>query len=128
MADTFWYYIMCRQDVERAKRIRDRVLVLYPHDASIYVALGNTLEEALKVKQAMNEKGAKKIAGKSWIEVQAGRIHAFMMNDQVRPAAERIHNKWREVEQRIRGLGYEPDTSWVLHAELSEEERRAMHS
>ncbi len=106
------------------------MLELYPHDASIYVTLGNTLaavghwEEALKVKQAMSEKGAKKIAGKSWIEV-AGRIHTFVMDDQVHPAAERIHEKWREVEERIRGLGYEPDTSWVLHEALSEEERRA---
>ncbi len=117
------------QDVERAKRIGDRMLELYPHDASIYVTLANTLsaaghwEEALKIKKAMGEKGAKKIAGRSWIEV-AGKIHTFVMDDQVHPAAERIHSKWREVEQRIRGLGYEPDTSWVLH-EASEEERRA---
>ncbi len=59
-----------------------------------------------------------------WIEV-AGKIHTFVMDDQVHPAAERIHEKWREVEERIRGLGYEPDTSWVLHEALSEEERRA---
>lgn len=86
-----------RKDALRAERIGARLLEQYPQDAEIYVALGNTLaaagqwEEAMKVRQLMDERGVKKIPGISWIEID-GRVHNFYMNAREHPDAQIVQS------------------------------------
>jgi len=119
------------KDVERAERAAHHILELNPQHAAAYVALGNVYsavgrrEDGVRVRNLMTSRGVKKEAGQSWIEVD-GTTHTFVMDDRSHPATEHIEEKWEEVEERIRGMGYVKDTQWVLQDVGEEEKERAV--
>ncbi|KAL5983268.1 hypothetical protein ACLOJK_017352 [Asimina triloba] len=116
-----------------ARRIAGDVLRLDPRDSAPYVLLSNIHASEAKwgdvsdLREAMRERKVKKEPGISWVEIK-NQVHQFSMGD-------RSHLKWREIQAylnelmtEIKGHGYVPDTTSVLHdMEVEEKEHSLSH-
>lgn len=100
-------------DLERGKRSMKKILDLEPADSAAFVLLSNLYadlgfhEGAVKVRKLMREKGIKKEAGKSWIEVN-NRVHEFMAGDISHSHTEEIYSKLKMLLKPMRDQGYAP--------------------
>lgn len=100
------------------------LLELEPNKVENYVLVSNLLAQSGKwddvrnVRWEMREKGLHKDAGCSWMEA-GGRIYNFIVGNH---KSEELREKWIGLEEKIRKIGYIPDSSSVLH-DLSEEEK-----
>jgi pentatricopeptide repeat protein len=56
-----------------------------------------------------------------WLDV-AGKVYSFVAGENPLPGMDEVRTMWHGLEQRIREIGYTPDTTVVLH-ELEEEEK-----
>jgi pentatricopeptide repeat protein len=122
----------CRahKDVPRAERVAEALIRHDPLDASAYVLLAHVYAAAGltdkrdAVRRRMEQSGARKVPGRSWIEV-GGRPHEFVAADTRRPEHSAITAKLGEMQQRLAAAGHVPDTTWVSKPLLSEAERIA---
>eukprot|EP01018_Ginkgo_biloba_P029526 Gb_22656 [translate_table: standard] len=107
-------------NVEIGQRAADCILELKPQDAATYVIMSNIyavarrLDDAAKVRKLMDERGVKKEAGHSWIEVQ-NIVHTFIARDRSHPQIDEIFAKLEELTERMKMAGYVPDTNFVLY-------------
>ncbi|KAK8967404.1 Pentatricopeptide repeat-containing protein [Platanthera guangdongensis] len=115
-------------EVEMAKWAAKKVLELDPGDDGTYVLLSNMYaslgqwEEVIKMKCLMREKGLKKEdPAVSWIHVDRA-VHSFTAGDRSHPKGVMIYDELERLIEKTKGMGYVPDTRFVLH-EMDELER-----
>ncbi|CAI9100088.1 OLC1v1037018C1 [Oldenlandia corymbosa var. corymbosa] len=112
----------CRfhQNASIGKIAGNRLLGIEPENAGNYVVLANLYasagrwEEVRSIREMMKRKSVVKVPGKSWIEVDQT-LHTFLASDQAHPRKEEILQKVRDMSVRIKGVGYVPAVSCVLH-------------
>ncbi|KAI7731459.1 hypothetical protein M8C21_026883 [Ambrosia artemisiifolia] len=112
----------CRihRNMDLAAYAAKRVLDLDPDDAGTYILLSNIYvnthrwEDAEQVRKIMKGNNVRKEPGCSWIEVDK-QIHAFVLRDNSHPDIDEITRRLIQYVQRLREVGYVPDTSFVLH-------------
>ncbi|XP_027332329.1 pentatricopeptide repeat-containing protein At3g24000, mitochondrial isoform X2 [Abrus precatorius] len=80
--------------------------------ANIFASAGRW-EDAAKVRKIMKNSGLKKEPACSWVEIENS-VHVFVANDVAHPQNDKIHKMWEKLNQRIKEIGYVPDTSQVL--------------
>ncbi|KAL7591252.1 hypothetical protein Lser_V15G34631 [Lactuca serriola] len=96
-------------------------------DCGTYVLLGNVYaskgkwKNKAKVRSLMNKKGFVKPSGYSRIEIN-GEIYQFTAGSTCNIEAESIYKKLEEIEERLKGSGYDPKLSEVL-LEIDDEEK-----
>lgn len=71
----------------------------------------------------MKERDIVKDPGCSWIEID-GMIHEFLVQDDSHPRTNEIHSMFEEMADRLKSVGYAPDSSQVL-LNIDEEERES---
>ncbi|URE43348.1 Pentatricopeptide repeat-containing protein [Musa troglodytarum] len=117
-------------DICLGERVIEKLLELEPDKAEHYVLASNLYASSgrwdgvRRIRNRMKEIGLQKDPGFSWIDV-GGRVFDFVSGDNRLPESEEIHRMWCSLEEKIRGIGYVPDTSSVLH-EKGEEEKLKM--
>ncbi|KAM7508168.1 hypothetical protein LguiA_018621 [Lonicera macranthoides] len=89
--------------------------------SNIYCSAGSFSEAGLMRKE-MKTLGVKKRPGLSWAEI-GNRVHEFASGGLRHPQGEAIRDKLEEMVKQLKGLGYVPETSLVLHD--VEEEHKA---
>lgn len=110
-----------------------RLFELEPNNPGNYVLLSNIYaaagkwEEVAKVRAVMKDKGLKKPAGCSWIEVK-NKVHTFLVGDKWHPQSEHIYEKVESLTKEIEAVGYVPDTDFVLRDVNEEEKEDILHS
>ncbi|KAF8667038.1 hypothetical protein HU200_053211 [Digitaria exilis] len=98
----------------------NHVIELEPQDPAPYVLLSNLYADAglwdqvARIRSAMRDKNLMKETGLSWMYVE-NTIHEFRAGDTCHPQAEEIYTKLDRLIRDIKGIGYVPDTSIVLH-------------
>ncbi|CAI9112000.1 OLC1v1012363C1 [Oldenlandia corymbosa var. corymbosa] len=111
----------CRmhKNIELGAFAAECVFELDPHDSGPHILLANIYasagrkKDAAKVRKIMNDIGVKKEPACSWLEIENS-VHLFVANDDAHPQKDEIYKKWEEIADRIRAIGYVPDTSHVL--------------
>ncbi|CAN8247134.1 unnamed protein product [Cochlearia groenlandica] len=131
---TIWRTILaaCRvhKKTELGKLAAEKIIGMKPEDSAAYVLLSNMYaesgdwQERAKVRKLMNERKVKKEAGYSWIEVK-NKTHAFLAGDRFHPLRDQIYMKLEDLSTRLKELGYEPDTSYVLQ-DIDDEHKEAV--
>nr|GMD71313.1 pentatricopeptide repeat-containing protein At4g21065-like [Ipomoea batatas] len=116
-------------DVERSKRlVRElELLNMDSRDTGSYVLLENVYaatgkwEEKAKTRELMYQRGLMKPPACSRIEID-GVVHEFTAGDSRHDEATTVYEKLEEVEERLRGEGYNPIVSEVL-LEIDDDEK-----
>ncbi|CAL5042556.1 unnamed protein product [Urochloa decumbens] len=122
----------CRlhQNVRLGEIAAERLFELEPDEASHYVLLCNIYsaaglwEKSSEVRSRMRQRGVSKEPGCSWIELD-GAIHRFMAGESAHPESAVVHAHMDALWERMRGQGYKPDTSCVLH-DIEDAEKAAI--
>ncbi|XVE75630.1 hypothetical protein DITRI_Ditri12bG0108700 [Diplodiscus trichospermus] len=84
-----------------------KLLDLLPEEAASYVLVSNTyagsgmLDEAAKVRTAMNDLKLSKVAGCSWIEID-NKVHCFVASDKDHPESREIYAKLDQLTDEIK--------------------------
>ncbi|XP_004290083.1 PREDICTED: pentatricopeptide repeat-containing protein At2g03880, mitochondrial-like [Fragaria vesca subsp. vesca] len=121
----------CRvhQNVDLATHAAKQILKMDPDDAGTYILLSNLYaisqrwDDVAEVRKSMRARGITKEPGCSWIEVNK-QIHAFIMGDDSHPQIDEINKQLSMLIDRLMGIGYVPDTNFVLQ-DLEGEQREA---
>ncbi|OWM62795.1 hypothetical protein CDL15_Pgr020089 [Punica granatum] len=119
-------------NIEMGERIAKRLMELAPTDSGPYVVLSNMFasvenwEAVSEVRLTMKEMDITKDPGCSWIEID-GIIHEFVVEDGLHPQAREIHSMLEEISDKLRLLGYRPNTSQVLLNVGEQEKEIALH-
>lgn len=74
----------------------------------------------------MDERKVKKEAGCSWIEVK-NKIFSFLAGDVSHPFSDVVYAKLEDLSIKLKDMGYQPDTNYVLH-DVEEEHKEAILS
>ncbi|GAA0184628.1 hypothetical protein LIER_31916 [Lithospermum erythrorhizon] len=90
--------------------------------ANIYASVGRW-EGVQKVRKLVRERGLRKNPACSWVEGEKGIIHEFYSNDATHPKSREIELVLKDLLQRLKLQGYEPNLSSVPY-DLSEEEKK----
>lgn len=96
-----------------------KILNLDPQDPGTYILLSNIYansqkwDEVAEVRKTMRARGITKEPGCSWIEVNT-QIHAFNVADSSHPQIDKINKHLKHLIQKLVGVGYAPDTNYVL--------------
>ncbi|KAL1569538.1 pentatricopeptide repeat-containing protein-like protein [Salvia divinorum] len=119
-------------NLEMAEEIGQQVIELEPGNSGRYVLLANLyakegrLEDVARVRKLMNDRGVKKVAGSSTIEL-AGRVCEFVAGGRAHPEAREIYAKVGEIVRRIRDFGYVIDSEGMLYDVGEEESENPLH-
>ncbi|GMN42338.1 hypothetical protein TIFTF001_011546 [Ficus carica] len=108
-------------NVSLGKLVAYQLFELEPNNPGNYVMLSNIYANAgiwdgvESIRELMEEKGIKKEAGCSWIQIR-NRIHTFVAGGsfEFRNSAE-FEKVWSELTEALEENGYTPNTSVVLH-------------
>ncbi|KAK4369748.1 hypothetical protein RND71_009223 [Anisodus tanguticus] len=108
-------------NVSLAELVAEQLFEMEPNNCGNYVMLSNIYANAgmwegvKKVRQMMENKGIKKEAGCSWIQVR-NKVHTFIAGGgfEFRNSDE-YKEVWDELSEAIEKMGYKPDTRVVLH-------------
>ncbi|XP_023519094.1 pentatricopeptide repeat-containing protein At2g27610 isoform X2 [Cucurbita pepo subsp. pepo] len=131
---TMWRTVLaaCRihRNLELGKLAAEKLISLQPNDSAAYVLLSNihavagNWQERAKVRKLMDERKVKKEAGCSWIEVK-NRIYSFLAGDVSHPFSDIVYAKLEELSIKLKDMGYQADTNYVLH-DVEEEHKEAI--
>lgn len=114
-------------EVNMARRVANCVLELEPGDEGTHVLLSNIYastgnwSEVVMMKSAMREMRLRKNPAMSWVEADK-EVHTFMAGDWSHPRSRQIYEMLEELIEKIKDLGYVPDTRFVLQ-DLDEKEK-----
>ncbi|XP_031475022.1 pentatricopeptide repeat-containing protein At3g16610-like [Nymphaea colorata] len=119
----------CRihKNVEIGEEVSKIIHQLGPEGTGNFVLISNIYSAARRWKDAASirimqkDMGFRKSPGCSWIEI-GNTIHAFVGGDQSHPQSAHIYELLEELLGKIKKLGYQPDTSFVLQ-DVEEEEK-----
>ncbi|KAJ4830009.1 hypothetical protein Tsubulata_002306 [Turnera subulata] len=71
-------------------------------------------KDVCRIRSLMKHKGIRKRPGCSWVQGKEGTA-TFFVGDRTRPEANQIYELLADLIERIKVLGYVPDTSFALH-------------
>ena len=114
-------------NVELGELAAKEVMKLEPADASPYVLLSNIYAAAGQwdqvsfIRHMMQERGIRKEAGVSWIEI-SNKVHRFVVGDRSHPEAKEIYDVLNNLSKKLKAEGYIPDTRLVLR-NIDEEQK-----
>eukprot|EP01018_Ginkgo_biloba_P025794 Gb_04080 [translate_table: standard] len=114
-------------NIELGQHVAEHLFHLQPENAGYYVLLSNIYaaagrwDEVTKVRMLMNDRGLKKEAGCSFIELN-NRVYAFLVGDRSHPQSDEIYATLETLAGKMQEAGYVFDTSCVLH-NVEEEEK-----
>ncbi|XP_057421806.1 pentatricopeptide repeat-containing protein At4g16835, mitochondrial-like [Lotus japonicus] len=120
-----------KDDMKIAELAASHLFRLDPQNAGPYIMLSNLYaacgmwKEKADVRSLMKNKCAKKFAAYSWVEVE-NEVHRFVSEDRTHPEVERIYDELNRLISKLRRIGYNPDTSHVLHNVGEEEKFRSI--
>lgn len=121
----------CRmhKNMELGGYAAERIFELDSHYPGTHVllyniyALAGRWNDAAKVRKMMKESGVKKEPACSWVEME-NEVHVFVADDDAHPQRREIHNMWEQIRDKIKEIGYVPDSSHVLLC-MDQQEREA---
>ncbi|KAL3645122.1 hypothetical protein CASFOL_010302 [Castilleja foliolosa] len=108
------------KNVELARIAADRMLSIEPGNSGAYSALANVYsasgqwDEAAKIRKSMKDRKVKKEQGISWLQIKS-EVHVFGSDDAIHPQRDAIVRNMAEIWDRIKKMGFVPDTASVLH-------------
>ncbi|XP_042483390.1 pentatricopeptide repeat-containing protein At2g02980, chloroplastic isoform X2 [Macadamia integrifolia] len=117
-------------DVELAKHVMERIFELDDSHGGDYVILSNMFaragrwEDVNNLRKMMKDRGVVKIPGCSSIEVD-NVVHEFFSADGTHSESRGLHRILDDLIKELKLVGYVPDTSLVVHADMREEEKEA---
>ncbi|XVF46893.1 hypothetical protein PTKIN_Ptkin03bG0064600 [Pterospermum kingtungense] len=133
---TVWRTLLaaCRvhRNLELGKLAAEQLISLQPQDSAAYVLLSNIYaaagnwHERRAVRKMMEKRNVKKEAGYSWIEVK-NKTHSFLAADLSHPMSDHIYSKLDELKTRLKDMGYQPDTDYVLQ-DIADEDKETILS
>ncbi|CDP04327.1 unnamed protein product [Coffea canephora] len=111
----------CRmhKNIDLGAYAAEQVFELDPYDSGPHILLSNIyasagrLRDAANVRKMMNDSGVKKEPACSWLEIE-NNVHMFVANDDSHPQRNEVRRMWEKIADKIREIGYVPDTSHVL--------------
>lgn len=131
---TIWRTLLAachvRRDSELGALAAEKLISIEPRDSAAYVLLSNIYaatgkwEERAAVRRSMEKRRVNKEAGYSWIEVK-NKTYSFLAGDASHPMSSSIDARLEELGGRMKEMGYEPDTNYVLH-DVDEEHKAAI--
>ncbi|KAJ7519277.1 hypothetical protein O6H91_20G031400 [Diphasiastrum complanatum] len=107
-------------NVQMGERAAKHLLDLEPENSSGYVLLSNLYatsgkwDSSTKVQHMRKKRSVRKEPGCTWIEVN-NQLHTFVVNDKDHPQISRIKAELKTLSEKMRKIGYVPDTQFVLH-------------
>eukprot|EP01018_Ginkgo_biloba_P019138 Gb_38417 [translate_table: standard] len=113
-----------------AEHVAESLFKLEPKNCGHYVLLSNIYAEAgrwndvAKVRIMMRNKGLKKTAGCSWIELN-NKVHLFLAGDRSHPQCEEIYAMLETLSEQMKEAGYVPNKNFVL-LKVGDEEKEHM--
>ncbi|KAJ4708008.1 Pentatricopeptide repeat-containing protein [Melia azedarach] len=128
----------CRMhgDLELGREVGEILLRLDGDNPVNYVMMSNIhadagyWNECERLRKLVKGKGLKKVAGRSWVEIDK-KVHFFYGGDDTHPLTEKIHQVLKEMERRMKEeLGYVYGVKFALRdvEEESKEESLRVHS
>ncbi|KAK7319956.1 hypothetical protein RJT34_04685 [Clitoria ternatea] len=123
--------VCAKCDLKTAELAASHLFELDPHNAGPYIMLSNLYaacgrwKDVAVVRSLMKEKNAKKFAAYSWVEVE-NEVHRFVSEDHFHPEVDRIYGELNRLIPILQQLGYNPDTSAVLHNVGDDEKFRSI--
>lgn len=108
------------QKTELGRKAAEMLFDIEPQNAVNYVLLANMYasggkwEGVTEARVAMRRAAAKKEAGCSWVTMKDG-VHVFVAGDKSHPDNDLIYEKLRELNRKMRDLGYAPLTRFALY-------------
>ncbi|KAM7262327.1 hypothetical protein ACFE04_021404 [Oxalis oulophora] len=119
----------CRKhgNVDMAERILTKVQELTSCDEGTHILLSNLYaskgkwSQVVKMKSSIREMAFKKNPAMSWVDVDR-EVHTFMAGDWSHPNSAEILETLEILIEKVRNLGYIPDTTFVLQ-DLDEERK-----
>ncbi len=106
-------------NVKLAERAAEICFKLEPQNSAVYMSLSHVYataglwNKATSLRKLMKERGIKKEAGRSWIEV-ANKTHSFRSGDTAHPQIAEIWSELDNLTTEMEEAGYVPDTRWVM--------------
>ncbi|XXG49677.1 hypothetical protein AAC387_Pa02g3787 [Persea americana] len=106
--------------MDLGKQAAEMLLELEPKNPVNYVlisnmyASGGSWEDVAKTRARMANLPAKKEAGCSWVTLKDG-VHVFIAGDKSHPETDAIYEKLYMLNQKIRDVGYVPQTKFALY-------------
>lgn len=115
----------CRANVwdhksELGQRAAQMLFELEPQNAVNYVlasnmyALGEKWEDMVRARKAMRRARVNKETGCSWVTMKDG-VHVFVAGDKSHPEKDAIYKKLKELNVKMRDIGYIPETRFALY-------------
>lgn len=107
------------KNMEMGTYAAERVFELDPFYSGTHILLANIYasagrwSDAAKVRKIMKDSGLKKEPACSWVEIENS-VHVFLANDIAHPQKDKVRKMWEQLNQKIKEIGYAPDTSNVL--------------
>ncbi|XP_019445374.1 PREDICTED: pentatricopeptide repeat-containing protein At5g65570 [Lupinus angustifolius] len=114
-------------EVEMAEKIMRKVVELAPEDGGTHILLTNLYASAgkwnhvIEMKSTIRDLKLKKNPAMSWVDIDR-EIHTFMAGDLSHPRAQEIFAMLNELIEKVKTLGYNPDTRFVLQ-DLEEDKK-----
>ncbi|GER57206.1 pentatricopeptide repeat (PPR) superfamily protein [Striga asiatica] len=114
-------------NIDLVEEIGKQVLELEPENSGRYVLLANMYakagryEEVAYIRKMMNDRGVKKLAGLSIVELD-GTVHEFIAGGRAHPEAREVYAKVDEVLVRIMEYGYVPESDGMILTSEEENE------
>ncbi|KAL9679005.1 hypothetical protein QQ045_016858 [Rhodiola kirilowii] len=106
-------------NVPLATQVGQKLLESNPQEAGAYMLLSNfygligDLDNVAKVRRLMLDKGIRKKKACTLIEINRS-IHSFESGDKSYPQADKIYIYLQELHNRLKAIGYVPNTSMVM--------------
>ncbi|KAJ0040202.1 hypothetical protein Pint_27801 [Pistacia integerrima] len=100
-------------ELELGKEAANQLLRMEPGNAAPYVMLANIYAtaglwaEAAEVRKLMQQKGIRKSAGWSWVEVDKG-VHVFSVGEVSHPQSQEIYDELGKLHLEVKEAGYMP--------------------
>ncbi|GAB2220092.1 hypothetical protein Droror1_Dr00007735 [Drosera rotundifolia] len=119
----------CRihHNVELAKKVAENLFQMGTHKPGMYVLLSNVYasegrwDEVGDLRDSMKVHKVSKEPGISWIQIK-NKIHSFSIADRTHDRIEDIYALLQAYQERLKMMGYVPDTNFVLH-DVEEEQK-----
>ncbi|XP_027361456.1 pentatricopeptide repeat-containing protein At2g21090-like [Abrus precatorius] len=109
-------------NLDIAKRAAEALFELEPENTARYVMLSNIYAEsgrwgdANRIRMVMKERGLKKEAAFSWIELRNGR-HEFVAKDKLHPQIGEIYELNSKLVLHLKDAGYQPYINYLFPEE-----------
>ncbi|PRQ52878.1 putative tetratricopeptide-like helical domain, DYW domain-containing protein [Rosa chinensis] len=117
-------------NVKLAEISAQKIFEMNPEGVGSYICLSNIYaaekrwDDVERVRAMVRKKGLKKPPGCTFVELDK-MVHRFLVGDKSHPQTEDIYAKLKDLNLRLREVGYKPDTTSVLY-DVEEEMKEKM--